>query len=366
MSQNDIYLNAYTRYVSFFVGNYFQIVNSGHGLFTNVPDGKLPDFVLEKSQEFSARDHAGVAPINFNSFTEALRLKKGKEIWDLYKETKKEVANVCNTLVREIKSGENKTGVLLEIREKMFILDQQKKRETRFKRSLASILAHQNGRQKPVLAIDTNWVAMLHSYGSNADPVVATVEVIRAFSSLGFQVICVLDPPTRHHTKQASIQRAGIRSKLKVDLLLAREKLLSLATDTPTNHDSIKVTESEIKKLEKRVGSVTPVDLCARLQSALYSIENVEVMTGLFQADSLINYMSNINAIDMILSSDTDYSYFIPHSIQITKFNISRRDRKLSNFSLCTSRGSILNLIDCTIKEPKYQVLDNLPFLLRH
>ena len=232
--------------------------------------------------------------------------------------------------------------------------------------SLASILAHQNGRQKPVLAIDTNWVAMLHSYGSNADPVVATVEVIRAFSSLGFQVICVLDPPTRHHTKQASIQRAGIRSKLKVDLLLAREKLLSLATDTPTNHDSIKVTESEIKKLEKRVGSVTPVDLCARLQSALYSIENVEVMTGLFQADSLINYMSNINAIDMILSSDTDYSYFIPHSIQITKFNISRRDRKLSNFSLCTSRGSILNLIDCTIKEPKYQVLDNLPFLLRH
>jgi len=28
MSQNDIYINAYTRYVSFFVGNYFQIVNS--------------------------------------------------------------------------------------------------------------------------------------------------------------------------------------------------------------------------------------------------------------------------------------------------------------------------------------------------
>ena len=134
MSQNDIYINAYTRYVSFFVADYFQIVNSGHGLFTNVPDGKIPDFVLERSKEFLARDHAGVAPINFNSVSEALRLKKGKEIWDLYKETKKEVVNVANTLVREIKSGENKTGVLLEIREKMFVLDQQKKRENRFKR----------------------------------------------------------------------------------------------------------------------------------------------------------------------------------------------------------------------------------------
>lgn len=134
MSQNDIYINAYTRYVSFFVGNYFQIVNSGHGLFTNVPDGKIPDFVLEKSKEFLVRDNAGVVPTNFNSVGDAVRLKKGKEIWDLYKETKKEVVNVCNTLVREIKSGENKTGVLLEIREKLFVLDQQKKRETRFKR----------------------------------------------------------------------------------------------------------------------------------------------------------------------------------------------------------------------------------------
>ena len=52
MSQNDIYLNAYTRYVSFFVGKYFQIINSGHGLFANVPDGKISEFLLQKSKDF--------------------------------------------------------------------------------------------------------------------------------------------------------------------------------------------------------------------------------------------------------------------------------------------------------------------------
>jgi hypothetical protein len=134
MSINDIYLAAYTRYVSFFVGNYYQIIHSGQGLFQNVPDGKIPDLVLEKSNEFLVRDNPGVVPTNFNSVVETIRAKKGKEIWENYKETKREVVNVCNLLVREIKSGENKTGVLLEIREKLFALDQQKKRAARFKR----------------------------------------------------------------------------------------------------------------------------------------------------------------------------------------------------------------------------------------
>ena len=80
MSLNDIYLSSYTRYVSFFVGNYFQIINSGHGLFLNVPDGKIPDFVLEKSKEFLVRDNPGEVPTNFNSVVEAIRVKKGKEI----------------------------------------------------------------------------------------------------------------------------------------------------------------------------------------------------------------------------------------------------------------------------------------------
>ena len=134
MSLNDIYLSCYTRYVSFFVGNYFQIIHSGHGLFQNVPDGKIPDIVLEKSKEFLVRDNPGEVPTNLNSVVEGIRVKKGKEIWEVYKEAKREVVNVCNLLVREIKSGENKTGVLLEIREKLFALDQQKKREARFKR----------------------------------------------------------------------------------------------------------------------------------------------------------------------------------------------------------------------------------------
>ena len=57
--------------------------------------------------------------------------------------------------MREIKSGENKTGVLLEIREKLFVLGQQKKRETRFKRVLEEkrAAAHYGGDSNAVVNI---------------------------------------------------------------------------------------------------------------------------------------------------------------------------------------------------------------------
>ena len=73
----------------------------------------------------------------FYDLEKDLKLKKGQRIWNTYKDIKSHVTNICNPLVREMKSGENKTGILLEIKEKLWIWVQHRKRMESFKREVS-------------------------------------------------------------------------------------------------------------------------------------------------------------------------------------------------------------------------------------
>ena len=54
--------------------------------------------------------------------------EREKKIFEDYEKYKKYVVNVIEPLLRPINSGENKSGVLLEMRGKLWVIDQTRKR----------------------------------------------------------------------------------------------------------------------------------------------------------------------------------------------------------------------------------------------
>ena len=125
MKLEDIYFTAFGKYVAMDDANYKAIIHSGHGLWAAVVDPKIPDFVSQKSKVFiTSKGKTGLDE-------DQARKDKGKLIWTTYQKTKAFVVNYANPLVRDIKSGENKTGLLLEYREKLWHLEENRKRHDR-------------------------------------------------------------------------------------------------------------------------------------------------------------------------------------------------------------------------------------------
>jgi len=123
-NMNEIHMIAYNKFVNIDRNDYFAIINSGHGLFQNV-EKKLPDFVVQRLREWLTEDLVG----NNEAIHTPVRKKKGEKIWQTFTDARHEVNNLANPRVRECKSGENMTGILLEVRERMFIEDRSRIRK---------------------------------------------------------------------------------------------------------------------------------------------------------------------------------------------------------------------------------------------
>ncbi len=126
--ESDLCVKAYAMYLGLEKDGYMSILKSGHGLFAGV-EQKMPEYVLIQSKNFITSRTKGKG---------THEVEKGKVIWATYKKVKTYVLNVANILCRDIRSGENKTGVLLEIREKLWIMDFIRKRSLRLSREAGS------------------------------------------------------------------------------------------------------------------------------------------------------------------------------------------------------------------------------------
>jgi len=136
----DLWLKAYIMFVGFDNDSYGALLQSGLGLFSGcVGPPTMPEFVVTQSRKFIScspkkakkKSNETASPSDADN---AVRMEKGREIWNEFKKTRAYVVNVANLFVRDIRSGENKTGLLLEIREKLWLLDQHRKRALRLKK----------------------------------------------------------------------------------------------------------------------------------------------------------------------------------------------------------------------------------------
>ncbi len=126
--ESDLYKKAYAMFVAIDNDGYVAIIKSGHGLFAGITDPKVPEYVVTETKKFIA----STVKVKSKNAAEVCQMtEKGKVIWSKYKRIKTWVVNVANLLCRDVKSGENKTGVLLEIREKLWIMDCCRKRKQR-------------------------------------------------------------------------------------------------------------------------------------------------------------------------------------------------------------------------------------------
>ena len=73
--------------------------------------------------------------------------------------------------------------------------------------NVGKLLVEKRGKEREVTAIiDASWYGIK---ASPRDPVDYTIDTLNAKLSTGLHCIVVFDPKNRHHTKVASIERAG-------------------------------------------------------------------------------------------------------------------------------------------------------------
>lgn len=131
--ESDLYKKAYAMFVGIDAQGYTAILRGGHGLFA-VAEPKMPEYVVTQVKEFITN------PIKSKGTKSTFEDEgeKGKIIWRTFQKIKAYIINIANIYVRDIKSGENRTGVLLEIREKLWIIDSARKRLIRLNREATS------------------------------------------------------------------------------------------------------------------------------------------------------------------------------------------------------------------------------------
>ena len=151
-------------------------------------------------------------------------------------------------------------------------------------------------------------------------------DIIGILKAAGFDVTVVFDPPSRHHSKVASISRSGKREKARLEAYSARfeAKLVSnqLMTGLNSNDERV-VLEKKLEELHAKakrnenasVGSLlTPTfvqDLTEQLTKLADNNYGCQVnwLTGSYQADSVISSYVESGGCDIVLSPDSDFSF---------------------------------------------------------
>ena len=125
---------------------------------------------------------------------------------------------------------------------------------------LVTILRHQAteirpGDAVPTIAYDANWLARkLTSKKSSAAANIC--ELVKSFRYKGVNSIIVVDGPTRHHSKKATIGRDTVYEQTKLDTLILRRTLLQLVEQTrlpELPQEKLVGIKDEIEKIEKQV-----------------------------------------------------------------------------------------------------------------
>lgn len=105
----------------------------------------------------------------------------------------------------------------------------------------------------PTAALDVSWLGI--KAGSRGDPVGQILDLVRALTipsfrgDVGFNVVLACDPAGRHHTKLASVQRAGKREESRIKAFHAKVDVMRLSTELR----SLRLTEDERKGIPRRV-----------------------------------------------------------------------------------------------------------------
>ena len=76
----------------------------------------------------------------------------------------------------------------------------------------------------PSAVIDASYIGL--SAPSTTQPVAHVVHLLQALLKAGFKCHVVFDPPSRHHTKCASILRSGKRESSRLGAFSARKQIM--------------------------------------------------------------------------------------------------------------------------------------------
>jgi hypothetical protein len=209
-------------------------------------------------------------------------------------------------------------------------------------KEIAKRIAGVNGREDghPRIFVDASWLERKKTNRCG--------EIVGILKAGGFDVTVVFDPPTRRHSKVASISRSGKREKARLDAYSARfeAKLVSnqLLNELCTNDERIELEKkleglhAKAKKNENASISalISPTFLDDLTEQLSQLAENsygcqVNCLTGRYQADSVISRYVQAGECDMILSPDSDFSFLGGEKcLQICDFKLTKSN--LSGF----------------------------------
>ena len=79
----------------------------------------------------------------------------------------------------------------------------------------------------PTIAYDANWLARKLA-SKKSSPAANILELVKSFRYKGVNSIIVVDGPTRHHSKKATIERDTVYEQTILDTLILRRTLLEL------------------------------------------------------------------------------------------------------------------------------------------
>ena len=187
-------------------------------------------------------------------------------------------------------------------------------------RQVAKRMAGVNGRDDghPRIFVDASW---LERKKANR-----CADIIGILKAAGFDVTVVFDPPSRHHSKVASISRTGKRKKAWLEAYSARfeAKMVSnqLMIGSLTNDERVTLekTLEDLHAKAKRNGNASVssllsptfvpdlIDQLRKLAENAYGCQ-VNWVTGSYQADSIISSHVESGLCDIVLSPDSIFSF---------------------------------------------------------
>ena len=122
----------------------------------------------------------------------------------------------------------------------------------------ARALAKERGREdSPTIYIDASIAGYKFGRYDGQDASVGIKIFVEILLKEGFQVFVVFDPPHRHHSKVASIERAGKREESRLLALRSRADLIRLSDELSMTDTSAAAERAEIEQkmteLEKKI-----------------------------------------------------------------------------------------------------------------
>ena len=155
----------------------------------------------------------------------------------------------------------------------------------------------------------------------------------------------VFDPSFCYHTKVASVQRAGERESARATAFQAKTETMRISTQLRMDNlthaqrlvllEDLKKIQATVKKAETKSQQLVPADFQQRMIEEIDKLSKglgVEVFTSDYQADSMIAKLVMDGKADIILASDSDFSFICgERGLQITSFKLDESRNELKD-----------------------------------